>query len=168
MNNFKPAVYIASLSDYNNGILHGEWAKVDGDEDALYEAINQVLRSSECEDAEEWAFHDLEDLPGYIGEYSGVKSVCEAAGFIEEHGDLGFYLLNELESIEEAERMRSNYLGAYDSLADYMEQLTEECTDIPTHLRNYIDYEAMAHDAECSGEYFTIHDGYNFHIYLSC
>ncbi|APS58040.1 antirestriction protein ArdA [Piscirickettsia salmonis] len=62
MSNYQPSVYIASLSDYNAGRFHGEWVSVDGDEDTLYEAIQNILSSSEEEGAEEWAIHDYEDL----------------------------------------------------------------------------------------------------------
>jgi len=37
-----------------------------------------------------------------------------------------------------------------------MEELTAESVTIPEALRHYIDWEAMARDAEMGGEFFTI------------
>ena len=42
------------------------------------------------------------------------------------------------------------------SLADYMEELTTESVTIPEALRCYVDWQAMARDAEIGGDLFTI------------
>ena len=59
-----------------------------------------------------------------------------------------------------------SYSGCYKSLADYAEELTEETTEIPEHLRFYIDYEKMGRDMEMSGDVYTIETGYEeVHIF---
>lgn len=51
-------------------------------------------------------------------------------------------------------------MSVHASLADYVQELTEECMTIPERLRSYIDWQAMAHDAELGGDLFTIETGY--------
>lgn len=79
------------------------------------------------------------------------------------HGRLGAGVLEQLSgSIEEAETaLRDRYLGQFSSLADYMEELTTGCVTIPEPLRNYIDWEAMARDAELNGDVFTIETAFD-------
>ena len=38
-----PRIYVASLSDYNNGILHGTWIDADPDPDVMQDSIDQML-----------------------------------------------------------------------------------------------------------------------------
>lgn len=54
-----------------------------------------------------------------------------------------------------------NYAGLYDSVAEYAAELIEQTTQIPASLANYIDYDAMAHDMELSGDVFSIKTIYN-------
>jgi antirestriction protein len=61
----RPAIYVASLLDYNNGILHGAWIPVGASADALLLEILAMLSISPTtrrtgEPAEEWAIHDYE------------------------------------------------------------------------------------------------------------
>jgi antirestriction protein len=42
-------IYVASLADYNNGLLHGEWIDLDGkDADDVQGEIAAMLRASKC------------------------------------------------------------------------------------------------------------------------
>lgn len=54
------AIYAASLSDYNNGILHGAWIDADEDVERMSGEITEMLADSPTtkrygEPAEEWA-----------------------------------------------------------------------------------------------------------------
>lgn len=53
-------LYVASLSDYNNGHLLGVWIDLDDatERDEIDEAIAEMLRGSKYPVAEEWAVHD--------------------------------------------------------------------------------------------------------------
>ncbi len=48
------------------------------------------------------------------------------------------------------------YIGQYVSVADYAQEITEECTEIPVHLQYYIDYERMARDMELNDDIIDI------------
>lgn len=106
-------IYVASLSDYNDGRLEGKWFDFsdysDGSE--LMEAIQEMLdeltkkyKSVDGEVREEWAVHDYEGIPftlasEYMGEQDfqqiyDIAEVAEESGvplevLIERAGDTG-------------------------------------------------------------------------------
>jgi antirestriction protein len=160
----KPRIYVACLAAYNSGILHGEWIGAEGGEDEVRAQIARMLAASPIPNAEEYAIHDYEGFEGAtIEEYSGIGRVCELAGFIAEHGELGGAVLSHFGGdLDEArDALEDRYLGRYSSLADYMEGVTEETIKVPDALRYYIDYEAMARDADINGDVFTVQLGYH-------
>lgn len=151
--NDKPRIYVACLAAYNNGILHGTWIDADQDAWAIYDGITQMLHASPIPNAEESAIHDYEGFEGVrIAEYAGIDGVAEMAAFIAEHGKLGAELIAHFGELDEARAaIADRYYGAYSDLADYVQGITEECLTIPESLRFYIDWQAMARDAEMSG-----------------
>ena len=161
-------IYVACLAAYNNGHLHGRWIDVT-DEPAIWQAVQDMLAASPIEEmAEEWAIHDYEGFAGAeLGEYSSFASVVELAEYITERGDLGAEVLNYYGgNIEDATARFEEYAGEYDSLADYAEELTEQTgLEIPESLAPYIDYKAMAHDYEQSGDFLTFRVSGSVHIF---
>ena len=108
-------IYVASLSDYNAGVLLGEWIDLDGkDADDVQGEIAAMLRRSKhpnvrvpcpgCEherdsqrcqpcsgygtvpSAEEWSIHDYDDCPD-MGENPSLDDLLEQVRLIEDHGD---------------------------------------------------------------------------------
>lgn len=154
-----PRIYVACLAAYNSGYLHGAWIDADQDADDIHAEVAAMLKASPIRDAEEYAIHDYEGFEGVtISEYQGIETVGQIAAFIAEHGTLGAGLLVEfVGDIDQAETaLRDSYHGQFASLADYMEELTCESICIPKALEYYIDWQAMARDAEMSGDLFTI------------
>ena len=167
-NNSEIRIYVACLAAYNNGILHGRWINADQDAWAIYDEIAAMLKASPIPEAEEWAIHDYEGFEGVrIEEYAGIDGVAEKAAFIAEHGKLGAELIAYLGELDEArDAMKDRYHGEYSDLADYVQGMTEECMSIPESLRYYIDWQAMARDAEMSGDLFTIQTAHNeIHVF---
>jgi antirestriction protein len=108
-------IYVASLSDYNNGHLLGRWIDCDQSADEIQAEINEMLRESkfpnvkvECPhcdgsgddngcptclgsglvpSAEEWAIHDHEFCGIKLGEHEDIEWLAALAAAIEEHGD---------------------------------------------------------------------------------
>lgn len=154
-------IYVACLAAYNNGILHGKWIDATEGEGAIWEGINAVLKSSPIEDAEEWAIHDHEGFGGLgIGEYSSVESVVEMAEFMEHHGELGSQLVAYLGDMDSARvALGEHYIGQYETVADFAEELTEQGAPIPDNLRFYIDYDKMARDMK-TNDLIVIETGY--------
>lgn len=160
----KPRIYVACLAAYNNGILHGAWIDAAQEAWTLWDAISDMLAASPMAGAEEWAIHDHEGFGGVpIREYAGLDMVAELAAFIAQHGDLGTALLAHCDGdVDEAQKaLADSYLGTHASLADYVQDVTEETTVIPSSLRYYIDWQAMARDAEIGGDLFTVQTAFD-------
>ena len=154
-----PRIYVACLAAYNNGYLHGAWIDADQDVDEIRDEIAAMLARSPIEHAEEYAIHDYEGFEGVaISEYAGIDTVARMGAFIAEHGALGAGLLEQFSGdMGQAEStLEDCYHGRFASLADYMEELTTQSVTIPEALRYYVDWDAMARDAEMSGDLFTI------------
>ena len=148
-------IYVACLAAYNNGHLHGVWIDATQGESHLWEQTRAMLKASPIEGAEEWAIHDYEGFEGApIGEYTAFETVEERAQFVEEHGELGGKLLEECAGcVGDAATKFENYVGEYDSLADYArESLESSGPTIPENLAPYIDYERMGEDLRLSGD----------------
>lgn len=165
-----PRIYAACLAAYNNGYLHGRWIDAAQDPADIQTEIAEMLATSPIQHAEEWAIHDYEGFEGArLEEYSGIERAHALAMFIIEHGTLGGELLAHFGGdLEAAETAFDHYAGEHKSLADFVQELTEETTDIPPTLVNYIDYEAMARDMELNGDVFTVELGFDeVHVFWS-
>ena len=153
-------LYVGTYAKYNDGNLDGAWLDLDdyeskdefldacaelhGDEKYPefmyqdYEADNDIEKAfySECSiNADYWEYKQLLDDCGL-----DADTVAE---FISLHG------YGVLEGIQAA---GDRYLGTYDSAADYAEEITRECSDIPEYLDFYIDWEKMARDMDLGGD----------------
>jgi antirestriction protein len=170
--NIQPRIYVACLAANNNGRLHGAWIDVGTDEWAICAGIQAMLKASPFAVAEEYAIHDYEGFQGVrIEEYTGIVTLTAIAAFLLEHGTLGAEVLNyyggDLDEARAA--MEDRHLGSFTSLADYVQEVTEETMTIPHALRYYIDWQAMALDAEINGDVFTIEVGHDeVHVFAGC
>ena len=167
-NTLNPRIYVACLAAYNSGYLHGKWIDADQDADDIMGDIMAMLESSPIENAEAWAIHDYADFGALqISEYEGIASVADIAKFLIKYGLLGSEVAAHLgaDLSEAREAMEDRYIGCFDALADYMAELTEETTEIPQSLIYYIDYDAMARDAEMSGDFFTVRISGDLHVF---
>ena len=139
------------------------------DEAAIWAAVQAMLAASPIdEDAEEWAIHDHEGFEGAeVGEYTGFAFIVELAAYITEHGKLGAEVVNYYGgNLEDAKTRFESYAGEYESLVDYARELTEQTgVTIPQHLAPYIDYKAMAHDYDQSGEFLTFKIDGSLHVF---
>ena len=64
-----PRIWVGSLSDYNNGVLHGEWIDATQDEAEVYEQIAEMLAASPTtarygDLAEEYGIFDHDNFCG--------------------------------------------------------------------------------------------------------
>jgi antirestriction protein len=159
-----PRIYVASLSDYNNGFLHGEWLDADQDLDDLNSAITVMLgRSPSDPHAEEFAVHDSDGFGALaIGEYDPLEWINTVARGISEHGPAFSAWAAQCQG--ETERLadfEEAYLGEWDSLSAYAEDLLDDLgyidlidKAVPKSLQPYVklDYEAFARDLRLSGD----------------
>ena len=153
-------IYIASLSDYNAGILHGAWVNLEGlSVDDIHDKINDILHSSPAaekygEAAEDWAIHDYE-LGGIdIAEYEDLETIVSIVESLMEYGEGFAIYYNDVSDLDTSQScFEDAYQGEYDSFLDYATEIFDElyAHGIPEHLRRYIDYDAFARDLQAEG-----------------
>lgn len=165
-----PRVYVASLSDYNDGRLHGTWLDADADPDELADGINAMLARSPTPGAEEWAIHDHEGFgPLHLGEYEDIATISQLGRGIAEHGAAFAHWAAICGTGDRYELARFDdvYLGHWNSVEAYAEELLDDLSieqliseHIPDSLQHYVtvDVDGFARDLEYSGD-ITASDG---------
>ena len=158
-----PRIYVASLSDYNNGILHGAWIDAAQEVDELQAQVDEMLARSPTGHAEEFAIHDYEGFGHYsVDEYDSLEWVSRIARGIGEHGlAFGAWVARCGRNEQALEGFEDAYLGNWESVQDYAENLVgdmgwQDLIDrhLPESLQPYVrfDSEAFTRDLELSGD----------------
>jgi len=163
--NTVPRIYVASLADYNNGILHGAWLDADGDLDDIDSAIQLILDKSPTGEAEEFAIFDFEGFEAWRPhEYESIAMVSAVAQGVVEHGPAFAHWVEAVEAKdpESLAGFEDAYLGHWRDVDEYAEELMaafgmniEEL--VPEAYSSYvwIDFEGFARDLEASGDITT-------------
>jgi antirestriction protein len=161
-----PQVYVACLSAYNNGKLHGKWIEMAQSMDDIQKEIDDMLANSPEEDAEEWAIHDYEGFGNYkVSEYEDLKELAELAELIENHDEVAL-VATEIEChIDDIINLvEERYCGEYASKEDWADQYLNDTgvlSDLPETMKWYFDYEKYARDCELNGDVIFVEMGYN-------
>lgn len=153
----KMRVYIANLGKYNEGELVGAWFIPPIDFDEVKERIGLN------DEYEEYAIHDYE-LPFEIDEYMAIDEINRLCGLAEE--------LEGTPIGEVASEIQHAFFNSFEEMVDHVDDIIyyPECNDmsdvayylieelgalgeVPSHLQNYIDYEAYGRDLELEGNY---------------
>jgi antirestriction protein len=169
-----PRIYIASLSDYNAGILHGAWIDLDGaDVEDIDEQIQTMLGASptaraEGSPAEGYAIHDHEGFGGFsVGEFSDLAELVDYAAHLAEHGPaFAAYVANA----DSGDDFEEAFQGEYDSEEAFAQELAEEIGALPTDFSwpaSYIDWYRAADDL-FMGDYWSARaDGGSVYVFRS-
>lgn len=163
-----PRIYVASLADYNNGILHGTWLDATQDAHELQTQLDAMLAKSPTGFADEFAVHDYEGFGEYrVGEYDSLILISRIAHGIHDHGPAFAAWASRFEHDRDAlDRFEDAYLGHWSSAEAYAEDLMESIglqdiidRHVPDGLQPYvkIDVEAFAHDLELGGDITAVH-----------
>lgn len=163
-----PRIYVADLAAYNNGLLHGAWIDLAAGFECVEEEIKSMLEGSPIPGSEEFAIHDYEFFQGHsVGEYDSLQDVIAVADFLRDFPEFGGALLNAVGNLDEARSIAEDgYCGLFVSVADYAQELTEECCKIPETVAAYVDYQAMGRDWELNGDLLTVEVGFEkVHIF---
>jgi antirestriction protein len=157
----QPRIWVVSLADYNNGVLHGVWLNAARETEEIEADIQTMLASSPWaartgEPAEEWGIFDYENFGNCrIDEHEDLDWVSGVAEGIVDHG-LAFAAWADV--VEEPGLLINfdeAYLGHHDSLQAYVEQLInnrgyDRLLDLvlPAGIRRYvkIDITGIAND----------------------
>lgn len=158
-----PRIYVASLSDYNAGRLHGTWINAAQDPDEIHAAIASMLQRSPEPTAEEWALHDYDGFYGLpLSEHESVQRVSTIARGIATHGAaFAAWITICAQDEETTDRFEDCYLGTFPSRKAYVEETVDDLgyqqmidDAIPDYLAPYVqfDADALIHDAELNGD----------------
>jgi antirestriction protein len=170
-----PSIYVASLADYNNGRLHGDWIDATQDVEDIRAAIAAMLRRSPALRAEgetfgDWAIHDYEGFGTLrLGELEDLDFIHAVATGIAEHGPAFAAWLEVRDDVagepdaydQLSKRFADDYLGEYESLTAYGEQLIDDlgwreqaATVLPEAVMRFLEFdaEALAQDMWLGGE----------------
>lgn len=157
-----PRIYVASLSDYNAGVLHGVWLNADQETDVLEIGVQAMLRDSVQDVAEEWAIHDFDGFgPLGLSEYESLEAVSRIAQGIARHG-LAFGAWASLVGGDPGalRRFEEAYQGHWSSVVEYADEFlddagaTQALEAIPDWLQPYVtlNSEGFARDLVLGGD----------------
>jgi antirestriction protein len=168
MNEVTTSIYIACLASYNNGILHGKWVEVE-DYDQVWDAIKEVLKSSPIENAEEWAIHDYEGFGKIaISEYDSIERICNISKLLQEYGEIASEIYDNYQDTDQVkEALEDKYVGEFETLQDYAQDIIQELYNVPEHLLFYLDYDKFIRDMEMSGDIDTYYLNGKYHIFYT-
>ncbi len=160
-----PRIYVASLSDYNAGRLHGQWLVADQSPDDLAAAVATMLAASREPGAEEWAIHDYEGFGALpLSEYEPLERVSLIARGIVEHGPaFAAWAVRDPSDPGVAEQFEETFRGQWPSTEAYAEELLDDLgataalDDLPEWLQPYVrlDSAGFARDLELGGSIWT-------------
>jgi antirestriction protein len=164
-----PRIYVASLADYNAGILHGAWIDAAQEPDEIQVAVREMLEQSPTGHAEEFAIHDYEHFGAYRpAEYDSLDWISRIARGMAEHGSaFSAWAEHCRYHTEDLDRFDDAYLGEWGSLTEYAEELLDDLgyldlsERVPEAIAPYVevDVEGFARDLELSGDITTVeHD----------
>lgn len=146
-----PRIWVGSLADYNDGLLHGAWIEAAREPEEIEADIQTVLADSPAaartgQPAEEWGIFDYDNFGACrLDQHEDLDWVSGVAKGIAAHG-LAFAAWADV--VEEPTLLAGfdeAYLGHYDSLHAYVEQLIndlgyDQLLDrvVPPSLRPYV------------------------------
>lgn len=169
-----PRIYVASLTDYTHGELHGAWIDAAQDPDAIMSEVQAMLKASPTARefgsvAEEWRIDDYDEFGEVeIGEWDSVEQVSAIAKLLDGwSAPIVAYFINEGYDVNEIDdKISSMFAGEYDgedekAVAGMAYQELEDREDIPEDLKSHLSAiaESVANDYWQSGDYFTIYAG---------
>jgi antirestriction protein len=173
----QPRIYVASLSDYNNGRLHGQWLDADQEVSALEQAVQAMLAASPDAGAEEYAIHDYDGFYGLrLSEHESLRTVSQLARNLRVHGE-AFAAWVAIVGIDYSDRLAfsAHYLGRYRDLNAFGREIAADLgldqyvAAVPKNLQPYvhIDSDSLARDMALGGEIATSEGREGLHVFLA-
>jgi antirestriction protein len=169
-----PRVYVASLSDYNNGWSLGTWINAAQEPEAIHKEIRAMLALSPEPVAEEWVIQDSKGFGSWRPrKHESIETLSFVANLIVEYGEVFGGLVNHCGNLTAAMRyMRKGHRGEWQSLQDYVRSFLHdvygnEIGKLPDILRHHLDFRGITREFERSGAVFTIDVGHAVHVFES-
>ena len=156
----KVSIYVGTYNKYNCGSLFGKWLDL-SDYSTIEEFYEEIRKLHKDEEDPEFMFQDYEcpDLFNQMGLISechlsdniyqvmeAIDNSCCDIDVIEAYSSAVGCHNEDIEDI--IEKIEESYQGKYNSDCDFVQQLLEDCGDIPENLPSYIhiDWERTAYD----------------------
>lgn len=158
MSTTTPRVYVACIAAYNTGHLHGAWIDANQDADDIHEQIRAMLKASPEPGAEEWAVHDYDDLPDFLGEYPDLDALATLGANVAEHGAAYIAFCKNSSTVEDESDFLSAYQGEHSSGQDFAYGLAEDLGQMPDGSQwpySCIDWESAWRELEIGGDYWS-------------
>jgi antirestriction protein len=170
----EPRIYVASLSDYNAGRLHGRWIEANQSIESIWPQVEEMLALSPEPDAEEWAIHDYEGFgPLRLGEYENLEHIATIGRGIAEHGVAFAHWADYLgrdgwEGYLPA--FESCFNGHYSSLEAWAEETLESLGLDPTEavegwLGRYLRFDIEAFTRDLASDYAVAEDDSGIYVF---
>ncbi len=169
MTDIKISGFLTNLTAYVRGELVGEWVDLPLDDDEAAEVLERLGIRPGGDDEYFWTDwdSDLDGLAEYLGEHVSIADVNETVEQLQEFGDADtlarvcevFGLRDALESCADDYCF---YPGADDleTLGEVYADWSDMLIDVPAHIVQYINFEAIGRDIDygcaggfCSGGY---------------
>ena len=164
------SIAIQNLTDYNNGITNFTWLELPASEENIQKALEKINALEE----EDFFISDFEtdlELPKSEFDITTLMELEELSNTLEDFEALDEWEQEETAAILEFETMsletamdnqrqgrfifHSGITDAYDLGEYYFEEIDFCGRQIPSHLRNYIDYKAYGEDIAMDGMFTT-------------
>lgn len=160
-----PQIFITCLGAYNEGHLHGKWIDCI-DIDDVNSEIQKLKETSPADYSEEFFITDYEGFEDYqVSEYEDLEQLCLIGQFLNDnqHNECtvkGFiWLLEDLGYDVSCALENAKDVCFYDgSLAEYAEELINDCYPLPDWALYYFDYEKFGRDLEMEGSVIEYED----------
>lgn len=160
-------IWYGNLRAYNEGRLVGKWIELPMDEEELKSEMLSITPEDE-----EYFLADWEcGLEGFVSEYSNPFRLNQVAEEIEGLEEKDFIKVNHL--VEYCNYSLDDAICKVDDVIFYegmsLKQVAEELVDegcfgeLSEVALRYFDYEALARDLDCSGEYYSDSSGVFYH-----
>ena len=167
-------LFITDLAAYNNGFLVGEWVTLPLSGKELYLAIQQILNKGEylchSDSTHEEIFITDYEWMGLelfnVSEYDSPWDVNDDVGKLSELSAskkkaVAFLLSQQItynmdDAIGKADDVIIHENQTLEDVAYYLLQECYELDKLPPIIANNIDYEGVAKELDCDGNYFEV------------
>jgi antirestriction protein len=152
-------IYVGTYAKYNGGSIAGKWLDLEdyADKDEFLKAAAELHKD---EADPEFMFQDFEGFPRALYSESYINpAIWDWLDLDEDDRELLAVYQDNIDGDADIERARENFHGKYNSKSDWAANFLEDTgslNEVPEYLRNYIDFDAYARDADMT---FIRHDG---------
>lgn len=166
----EPAVFVSTYRKYNECSLDGQWIDLTSFSD-YDDFCDYCYRLHHDEKDPEFMVQDFENYPRSLYHECGLPTeqefdrINEFAELYNSEREAYQIYLDNYNAHADVREFQDHYDGLYHSGAEFAEYLCEECGDleqVPEFLRDCIDFEAVWHTLDTSGDY-SEYDGHIFH-----